>query len=95
MALSLVGTDFGWAQDEKGIHCRNDRIVQDRDSCFESSRRRAFPRRFRQIACLSPTNKPRPEYQACSCRADNENRLGNLPAKQARLNAQISTVGRS
>jgi hypothetical protein len=24
MALSLVGTDFGWTQDEKGIHCRND-----------------------------------------------------------------------
>src|SRR5690348_11343778 len=39
MALSLVGIDFGWTQDEKGIHCRNDRAVQDRGSRFESSRR--------------------------------------------------------
>ena len=39
MALSLVGTDFRWTQDEKGIHRRNDRAVQDRGSRFESSRR--------------------------------------------------------
>src|SRR5690242_8247191 len=39
MALSLVGISFGWTQDEKGIHCRNDRAVQDRGSRFESSRR--------------------------------------------------------
>ena len=39
MALSLVGIDFGWTKNEKGIHCRNDRAVQDRGSRFESSRR--------------------------------------------------------
>src|ERR1700680_1083461 len=41
MALSLVGTDFRGTQDEKGVHRRNDRKVQDRGPCFESSRRHA------------------------------------------------------
>src|SRR6266700_4574920 len=41
MALSLVGTDFRRAQETKGFHRRNDRTVQDRDPCFESSGRHA------------------------------------------------------
>src|SRR5271167_4246868 len=41
MALSLVGTDFRWSQDQKGFHRRNRRKVQDGGPCLESSRRHA------------------------------------------------------
>src|SRR5579864_169077 len=38
MALSLVGTDVRRTQDTKGFHRRDDRAVQDRGACLESSR---------------------------------------------------------
>src|ERR1700686_4089104 len=41
MALSLVGTDFRWSQDQKGFHRRNRRKVQDGSPRLESSRRPA------------------------------------------------------
>src|ERR1700685_3578717 len=41
MALSLVGTNFRWSQDQKGVHRRNRRKVQDGGPRLESGRRRA------------------------------------------------------
>src|SRR5271166_513250 len=41
MALSLVGTDFRRSQDQKRVHRRNRRKVQDGGPCLESSRRHA------------------------------------------------------